>query len=302
MANFEPLVDAAAKPSAALLNAHLEYLHTLPSGSAPKEMLERTTRYSRLQPHDADIWTERMEAESQNGTDDARLSALYLQGMTALADSPDAGAFWITAMQWFNARAGSSTGVMPDHWRHALVSALRRAKGDESRTLYSELMGAWVENRLADDMDLADDILDEALSTRWDVPVAAMSTLFELYCELPIANTRRRLERIYDRWRLAARSPISKVEAALTWCRWLLTRCEGGAKDAYTAQDVVKREVEAMSVPSRGKTSLELEQSKKIALGQLESGWTELLQEVEPGVADEETGSVEDDDDENMSE
>lgn len=297
LANLDELLQDDARPTADLCIADLAFLQELPTATSPADLRERAIRFCRLHPTNPELWIERMEAELQRSAPSSELASLYLQGMEAVGNSEGSSSFWREAMTWFDRQAQNTSKAMPDHWRHALTSAQSRSRaGEGESTLYSDLMEAWIETYLQEETDWADEILEEALSTRWDLPVPAMPAVFDMYAELDSPRTRERLQRIYDKWRHSAQSPLNKVEAALTWCRWLLVSAEAGAKEAYSVQDTVRREIEAIPLEQRGRSKLEIEQSKKAALAALESGWTDLLKEVEEMDDGSESGSDEDED------
>lgn len=294
------MTKPAAHPTEQLLVKHLAYIAQLEHDSLarppPAKLLALAKSYTDMYPSSAALWKRRLDIETALTDSPSALASTYLHAMTAVGAAPDAITVWRAAMEWFDAQVPAGEDLMEPHWRQAIKAARKfvgavHVPGEQGEQLYAALLEAWAEKKLVPPAAVGP-IVAEVCSTTWDAPFQLFPPLFQTitrYAAPAAADLAAALSTIHRLRLQKSRNELDRVEAALDWAEWAVTRgaATGQVKSAWTAIEDMKREIEAREIKA-GVAQIEQERIKREALVKLEAGWKAILARVEEERAPEE--------------
>lgn len=246
----------------------------------PESYLSTARSHAAQHPLDAELALERVRAEidEDGDADDIRcIAADMAQAVTRPGLSAgDQGAvvdLWLEWAAFENASAGAE--ATEGAWKRLLAASVRAAGVPD---LHPRLLAAFFEAELSRGAD-ARATLDKIVKGYHPTP-AFFEPAFDVLTAVDEADVKSNgkgednAAHLYRAWRGACRSDADRVAAALTYAHWLLE--EGRGRDAHTAVETARREVEDAA--------------------ELDEGWTQLVDAAERA----RLGEVSDDEDEDM--
>lgn len=251
-------------PTPGLLLRHLGHLARSPALLGSR-FLATARSHAAVYPSHPTLQKVRLKAELEYEPDQTLLRSICQSTIKAVTrpnlsapDQAEVQAIWSLWVD-FEERGHNDTVEMAHKWETILRDSLRFSEGLPG--LHPPLLARYFLSTIKTDPRSAVPVL-ERISARYRPDPSFFKIAFTGLAELS-ADKSVELEKLYTAWRAVCRSSRDKADAVLAWAGWLMR--EGRGRDAGLAVDVVRREV----------------REDEAALGELETGWKRLLEDME---------------------